>query len=281
MNTDPVANASTCRAVAPCARRSRCDGSPQLRCSPLLAACSGGGGPGATVNQPTGSATADAYTGPPPAERGRAGLHDQPVAQHQGHEPLRRLPSPGRPVAAVRALRRREPGLPGGAPLVNLTNPSQSTLVQKVAGGHNCWLASPSACAATMLVWIQNWAGSLRHDQQHQAGRPAGEAAGSGKHFPATATSGFRALQNSIYPMLTQFCSRCHCALGSRRSSRTSPAPMSPRPMWTRRPRSIWRRPTCRASTSASPMTCITAGRRGARAVRPTARAAPQRCTRS
>ena len=44
--------------------------------------------------------------------------------------------------------------------VVNLGQPSQSTMVQKVSGGHNCWLASPSACGDTLTVWITNWAGS-------------------------------------------------------------------------------------------------------------------------
>src|SRR5215469_8415953 len=34
--------------------------------------------------------------------------------------------------------------------VVDLTQPSQSMMVQKVGGGHNCWLASPQACADTL-----------------------------------------------------------------------------------------------------------------------------------
>ena len=60
-------------------------------------------------------------------------------------------------------------------PLVNLTQPNQSTLVLKVGGGHNCWVADPSACAATMLVWIQNWLGSgASSTSTRDPGRPAG-----------------------------------------------------------------------------------------------------------
>src|SRR5690606_21825125 len=32
-------------------------------------------------------------------------------------------------------------------PLVNLADPAQSLLVTKLAGGHNCWLASDTVCA--------------------------------------------------------------------------------------------------------------------------------------
>ena len=79
--------------------------------------------------------------GPGRAERRRAGVPSQPVGEHQGEQPLRRLPRRRRPVADVRAQRRREPRLPGGQHVVNLAQPDQSRMVVKVAGGHNCWLA--------------------------------------------------------------------------------------------------------------------------------------------
>src|SRR5688572_29551683 len=44
--------------------------------------------------------------------------------------------------------------------IVNLSQPDQSRMVIKVAGGHNCWLQSAAACADTLTVWIRNWAGS-------------------------------------------------------------------------------------------------------------------------
>src|SRR5438045_3271422 len=45
-------------------------------------------------------------------------------------------------------------------PLVNFTMPDQSTLVLKVSGGHNCWVADPKACGDTMLTWIKAWVGT-------------------------------------------------------------------------------------------------------------------------
>src|SRR5580698_5197368 len=42
--------------------------------------------------------------------------------------------------------------------VVNLSPPETSTMVQKVAGGHNCWLSSPPACADILTTWISNWA---------------------------------------------------------------------------------------------------------------------------
>ena len=44
--------------------------------------------------------------------------------------------------------------------VVNLTQPAESRMVVKVGGGHNCWLASNSACADVLTTWITNWAGA-------------------------------------------------------------------------------------------------------------------------
>src|ERR1700733_9299619 len=45
-------------------------------------------------------------------------------------------------------------------PLVNFSQPDQSTLVLQVSSGHNCWVADPKACGDTMLTWITNWIGT-------------------------------------------------------------------------------------------------------------------------
>ena len=146
-------------------------------------------------------------------------------------------------------------------PLVNLTNPSKSTLVLKVGGGHNCWVADPSACAATMLVWIQNWigAGSSSTSSVKLVAPPV-QAAGGGKQFPADPTAGNPSFQNrlsaadDVLLRLPQRELRHPAAavlreLESRRGLRRGAAEDQSR-----------RRPTCRASTSAWRMTCTTAG---------------------
>ena len=177
----------------------------------VLAACSAGGGPGVSVNQPTGSATAQSYTGPAamnadvlafqlnlwqnitPSDR-CGGCH------HAGGQSpqFARSDDVNRAYQAV-------------LPLVNLSNPEQSLLVQKVGGGHNCWVADPSACAATMLVWIQNWIGSgSGATSKIQLVAPPVQAAGGGKQFPLTATDGNPSFANTIYPIVTKFCAGCH-----------------------------------------------------------------------
>ena len=91
--------------------------------------------------------------------------------------------------------------------MVNLAQPSQSTMVQKVSGGHNCWLASPQACGDTLQVWIQNWAGSTATGSQKiKLVAPPDETVGSSKSFPISPAT----FQTTIYPILTQWCSRCH-----------------------------------------------------------------------
>ncbi|MEJ0087387.1 MAG: LamG domain-containing protein [Pseudomonadota bacterium] len=74
--------------------------------------------------------------------------------------------------------------------VVNLTQPDQSRMVLKVAGGHNCWLQSPAACGDTLTVWIRNWAGSsATGGTQIQLQAPAIKEVGGSKSFPATPTS--------------------------------------------------------------------------------------------
>ena len=94
--------------------------------------------------------------------------------------------------------------------VVNLTQPDQSTMVIKVGGGHNCWLASPQACADILTTWIQNWAGggggSASGSTKIQLTAPVDQAVGPTKQYPVDSTL----FAGTVYPLLTTFCSRCH-----------------------------------------------------------------------
>ncbi|MGB8693555.1 MAG: hypothetical protein WCD08_08605, partial [Steroidobacteraceae bacterium] len=93
--------------------------------------------------------------------------------------------------------------------IVNLAQPDQSRMVTKVAGGHNCWLASPQACADILTTWIKNWAGGVSSGgTQIQLVAPTDKDVGNSKTFPADSA----AFAATVYPLLTQFCSRCHSA---------------------------------------------------------------------
>ncbi|MBU2877251.1 MULTISPECIES: LamG domain-containing protein [Aliiglaciecola] len=91
-------------------------------------------------------------------------------------------------------------------PLVNLDEPETSTLVTKVAGGHNCWLASPSACADIMTTWIANWADNDVSANKIQLEAPAQKSPGANKNFPEDSAL-FAA---TVHPLLETYCASCH-----------------------------------------------------------------------
>jgi mono/diheme cytochrome c family protein len=91
--------------------------------------------------------------------------------------------------------------------VVDLGNPGASMMVMKVGGGHNCWLAADSACADQLTVWIRNWAGAtLGGTRGVNLQPPPLHDVGASKSFPAS--SG--AFATTVYPLLAQYCSRCH-----------------------------------------------------------------------
>ncbi|MFO1401066.1 MAG: LamG domain-containing protein [Steroidobacteraceae bacterium] len=92
--------------------------------------------------------------------------------------------------------------------VVDLAQPDQSRMVTKVAGGHNCWLASAQSCADILTTWIKNWAGGsgAASGTQIELTAPPDKDVGATKTFPADPAL----FGSTIYPLLTQFCSRCH-----------------------------------------------------------------------
>ena len=101
--------------------------------------------------------------------------------------------------------------------VVNLSDPKTSRIVAKVGGGHNCWLADPSACASILTTWITNWAGaSAGGGTQIELTAPVMKDAGGGKDFPSDPGL----FSSTVYPLLTQHCAACH--------SHAAAAPESP-----------------------------------------------------
>lgn len=91
--------------------------------------------------------------------------------------------------------------------IVNLSDPSQSLMVSKVAGGHNCWLSSTSACADILTTYITNWAGGSEGSVKTVELRaPEAKEPGSTLSFPADSGD----FSSTIYPVLSQYCSDCH-----------------------------------------------------------------------
>lgn len=92
-------------------------------------------------------------------------------------------------------------------PLVNLTTPADSRLVEKVSGGHNCWLNSDQACGETMQQWIKLWADdrvSIATTIELKA--PIIREPGTSKSFPSSSSQ----FSSTVYPLLSQYCSECH-----------------------------------------------------------------------
>ncbi|HHH36532.1 MAG TPA: LamG domain-containing protein [Gammaproteobacteria bacterium] len=93
-------------------------------------------------------------------------------------------------------------------PLVDLSSPADSRLVTKVAGGHNCWLASDSACGAVITAYIEAWASGTAAGggRQIQLVAPVDKDPGASKNFPADSSQ----FSTTVYPLLTANCAGCH-----------------------------------------------------------------------
>ena len=105
--------------------------------------------------------------------------------------------------------------------VVNLTQPDQSRMVIKVAGGHNCWLQAPSACADILTVWIRNWAGATATGgTQIQLQAPDDQGSGrqqelpADRHQPRRCGNSLTFASSALYALVrnagTANCVRCH-----------------------------------------------------------------------
>ncbi|SFD47676.1 LamG domain-containing protein [Pseudoalteromonas denitrificans] len=92
--------------------------------------------------------------------------------------------------------------------LVSLRTPEDSTLVQKVAGGHNCWLSSPQACSDIMTTWIANWANIEGQTNVIKLVDPVIKDPSSNKSFPAQSTL----FATHTHPLTSRYCASCHAS---------------------------------------------------------------------
>src|SRR5262249_42816461 len=101
--------------------------------------------------------------------------------------------------------------------VVNRENPSQSIIVAKVGGGHNCWLADAGACASIMTRWIQDWVGaSGTGGRQIQLVEPTPKDPGASKRLdPDVPAAAFK----PGYDLLDLYCSNCHQAASQTKQS--------------------------------------------------------------
>jgi len=175
-------------------------------CALALGAC--GGGAKTTENPITSGGSAPTYVGPAPAtadiQAFKINVWDNLKASNrcgQCHVAGGQTPQ---------FVRQDDVNLAYTAAntIVNLASPRDSRMVQKVAGGHNCWLASNDACADILTTWISAWAGATAGGgvQGVALKAPVIQDPGASKSFPSSPAL-FAA---TVHPVLEEYCSRCH-----------------------------------------------------------------------
>ena len=95
-------------------------------------------------------------------------------------------------------------------PLVNLTDPSDSLIVTKVAGGHQCWEPSDAVCADILTTWISSWAGDAiaGGGNEIELEAPVIKDVGRSKGFPGDSAL----FASTVYPVTTVYCAQCHAS---------------------------------------------------------------------
>ena len=184
-------------------------GSSLLALTVALSACSNSGAPTTATTATAPTSAADAYTGPAPATAdvqafavsfwNNVRVQNRCGQCHNATSPAQ-MPNFARSDDVNLAYAQANT-------VVNLQQPSTSLIVTKVSGGHNCWLSDPSACGEILTTWITNWAGAaVGKGTQIQLTAPPVQTVGQSKNFPAAPTD----FQSTVYPLLTQYCSKCH-----------------------------------------------------------------------
>ena len=188
-----------------------------------LAAC-GGGGNVDTVSNPNTSQTSStvSYTGPAPASPDVQAFEINLWANINSTNRCGGCHNATTPAQMPNFARADNVNLAYAQAntVVNLQQPSTSLMVTKVGGGHNCWLADPSACASILTTWISNWASAANGGATTstvQLVAPPVQSVGSSLNLP---NDGGAEYQATIYTITSVYCSRCH--------SPNASAPQSP-----------------------------------------------------
>ncbi len=174
----------------------------------LLQACGSGSGAPVVQNALTSAPTVSNYNGPPPAT---ADVQAFKLALWDNLVPNNRCGSCHNESQNPRFVRADDINLAYDAAntVVNLADPGDSIMVNKVRGGHNCWLADDNACADIIQSYIENWAG----DTLGGAGKeielvapPVLQPPGDSRNLPADPPAEFA----ELHDLLTLYCSQCH-----------------------------------------------------------------------
>ena len=91
--------------------------------------------------------------------------------------------------------------------IVDLSRPADSRMVTKVAGGHNCWLDSDSACGDVITAYITAWAGGASGSGNIvELKAPSLRDPGTSKNFPDDSSL----FASTVHPLLKANCASCH-----------------------------------------------------------------------
>ena len=125
-----------------------------------LAACGGGGAANTALPTVAPTSSVDAYTGPAPATADVQAFEINLWNNIRGQNRCGQCHNATTPAQMPNFARSDNVNLAYAQAntVVNLAQPSTSIMVVKVSGGHNCWLADPSACGQILTTWISNWA---------------------------------------------------------------------------------------------------------------------------
>ncbi len=181
-----------------------------------LSACGGGGAPTTATAATAPTSTAASYTGPAPATAdvqafeinfwNNVRVQNRCGQCHNATSPAQ-MPNFARSDDVNLAYAQANT-------VVNLSSPATSLIVTKVTGGHNCWLADPSACGTILTTWISNWAGATGATSatQVQLQAPPIQSVGQSLNFP---NDGGVEYSNTIYKLTSVYCVRCHSSTAS------------------------------------------------------------------
>lgn len=176
----------------------------------FISACSGGGAPVAATGAVASGSSANAYTGPAPATADVQAFSVNFWSNVRVQNRCGQCHNATTPAQMPNFARSDDVNLAYAQAntVVNLQQPSASLIVTKVSGGHNCWLADPSACGEILTTWISNWAGASGGGTGTtvQLEAPKIQDAGQSRNFPASPAD----FQGTVYPLLSVYCSKCH-----------------------------------------------------------------------
>jgi Concanavalin A-like lectin/glucanases superfamily len=191
-----------------------------LAASLALAACGGGGAGNSALPVGAPTSSVDAYTGPAPATADVQAFEVNLWNNIRGQNRCGQCHNATTPAQMPNFARSDNVNLAYAEAntVVNLAQPSTSTMVVKVSGGHNCWLADPSACGQILTTWISNWANATGATSATTVTlvAPPDQSVGQSLSF-SSATTAATDYGNTIYTLTSVYCSKCH-------SSQANPA---------------------------------------------------------